>query len=167
MHKRMFKKDDEWYTPRSAFVHIKSYIPKKVIWEPFCMNANIESVKYLKDLGYDVVTSNVDFFKENKGEIIITNPPFTKKQEVIKRLLELKKPFIIILPITVLFSQYFRTIMGQQMKHVQIIFPDTKIQFYKLHGKEKDSPNNCSFYSIYVCYKMSLPKDVIFLHTRV
>ena len=78
--------------------------------------------------------------------------------------MKLKKPFILILPITVLFCQYFRTIINDQMKYIQVIFPDAKIQFYKLNGNEKCSPNKCSFYSVYVCYKMNLSKDVIFLH---
>ena len=45
---------------------------------------------------------------EDRGEVIITNPPFSKTKEVMERLFELDKPFILILPVSKLNTQYFR-----------------------------------------------------------
>ena len=165
----IFRVNDEYYTPKKAWEQIAKYIPKnKVIWEAFGTNPKIHSPKYLKELGFKVLTTRKDFFKENKGEIIVSNPPYDKKeklkQKVLERLLQIDKPFILIMPTTTLHTKYYREIFKDKLKNVQIIIPKDKIQFYNIDEKGKMvCKNNCSFYSIYLCYKMKYKKDTIFL----
>lgn len=165
----IFGINDEYYTPKSAWENISHLIPKnKVIWEAFGTSSKIHSVRYLKELGFKVERTFRDFFKENKGDVVVSNPPYNKreqmKQKVLQRLIEIDKPFILILPTSTIHTKYYRDIFGKNIKHVQLIIPSDKIQFYNLdkHGNMV-MKNNCSFYSLYLCYKMNFKKDIIFL----
>ena len=86
-----FDVNDDYFTPKSAWEAIKEYIPKdKVIWEAFYGDGL--SGKHLDDLGFNVVHENVDFFTNNLGDIIVSNPPFSKTKEIFNRLKEINKP---------------------------------------------------------------------------
>ena len=63
-------------TPKSAWEHIKDYIPKKVLWEAFYGDG--DSGKYLRELGFTVIHEPIDFFTENRGDVVVSNPPFSK-----------------------------------------------------------------------------------------
>ena len=96
-HTKTFLKHDDYMTPKYAWENIKQYIPKdKVIWEAFMGDG--KSGEYLKELGYDVIQDYDDFFKSNKGDVIVSNPPFSNKNKTMNKLKELDKPFIILLP---------------------------------------------------------------------
>ena len=64
--------DDEYYTPQYAIELLKDYLPgkKKVCWESFTSGNHeyIESPKYIKSLGYDVIADGEDFWTSNKGD---------------------------------------------------------------------------------------------------
>ena len=63
--------------PKSAWQNIEMYIPKdKQIWESFYGDGT--SAENLKELGFDVVSEPIDFYKEDRGDIIVTNPPFSR-----------------------------------------------------------------------------------------
>ena len=164
-----FQIQDEYYTPKKAWQRIQHLLPKhQVIWEAFGLNPSIHSAKYLRELGFKVVTTDKDFFGENKGDIVVSNPPYNKKeklkQKVLSRLVALDKPFILIMPTTTIHTKYYRDIFGENIKYLQLLIPDDKIQFYTLDGEgNQHFQNNCSFYSIYLCYKLYLPKDIMFV----
>tara|TARA_R110000850_G_scaffold19098_1_gene58399 strand:- start:15 stop:512 length:498 start_codon:yes stop_codon:yes gene_type:complete len=153
-----FSKDDEYNTPPEAWINIKEYIPKKVLWEAFMLNNETSiSMTTLHEMGFEVVGDNEDdFFETNKGEVIVSNPPFSIKGKVLKRLFELDKPFIVILPISTLSQIQFKKYFADK---IQIIIPKKRIQFMK--GKEQ--LKGSWFDAIYYCYKCDLEKDIIFL----
>ena len=67
-------------TPSYVWDWIREYIPKdKTIWEAFYGNG--ESGKCLSDMGFDVIHEQIDFFEHNLGDIIISNIPFSDKNE--------------------------------------------------------------------------------------
>ena len=153
-------KDDEFYTLKSTWEKIKDYIPKdKVVWEAFS-NGKYEAVEYLKSICKEVKSNTGDFFKNNEGDVVITNPPFSVKRDVLIRLKMLEKPFICILPTLALQTKYIQNIFGGEL---QVILPSKKIFFYKIVDGEKKVYDKLSFYCCYVCYKMDLPKDLIFV----
>ena len=155
-HPKTFIKHDDYMTPKYAWENIIEYIPKnKVIWEAFFGDG--KSGDYLKELGLTVIHEPIDFFKENKGDIIISNPPFSLSKEIMNRLLELDKPFILILPCSKISTQYFRK---WKNKGLQIIIPKKRIQFIK-NGNELN--NKCNFDCFYYCYKIDLPSAIIWL----
>ena len=159
---KTFIKHDDYMTPKYAWENIYEYIPKdKVIWEAFYGDG--DSGKYLKELGFNVIHEEIDFFIENKGDIIVSNPPFSKSKEVLTRLKELDKPFILILPSSKINTQYVRQLFMNDK--LQIIIPRKRIHFDKLvDGKKPDGWRNaCNFDCFYYCYKMNLQKDIVWL----
>ena len=159
---KTFSTHDDYMTPKSAWEQIKDLIPAdKVIWEPFYGDG--KSGEYLRELGFDVIHNpNEDFFEHDKGDIIVSNPPFTKKKDIFSRLIELDKPFIIISSQNLIFTQYFQNIMKD--KKLQLIVPRKRIQFIKIsNGEYIDTGNKCNFDCFYYCYKLGLKNDINFL----
>jgi hypothetical protein len=159
-HTKSFLKHDDYMTPKYAWENIQQFIPKdKIIWEAFMGDG--KSGEYLKELDFNVIHEQVDFFEHNLGEIIVSNPPFSKTKEIMKRLFEIDKPFILILPVSKINASYFR----KWKDKMQIIIPKKRIHFEKLvDGNKPDNWRNaCYFDCFYYCYKMNLPKDIVWL----
>lgn len=153
--------DDEYDTPRELWENIKEYLPShdKIVWEPFYSNG--KSGNILSDLGCSVIQSKTDFFEAtdsiiDKVDVIVSNIPFSKKKEILKRLKEIDKPFIIIMPASTIFTSYLRESFGNEM---QIIVPHKRMHFEK-HGVLL---KRTSFDSCYYCYKMNLKNDIVWL----
>ena len=122
-----------------------------------------DSGNYLTELGFNVIHKEVDFFENDLGDIIVSNPPFSQSKAVMKRLAELDKPFIIIMPSSKINTSYFRE--NFMNKGLQIIIPIKRIHFTKLvNGVKPDNwKNACNFDCFYYCYKMNLPNDITWL----
>lgn len=167
------KESDEVFTPEEAVYPILSFlnlyckknnIEKKdiTIWCPFDKEES-NYVILLKKEKYNVIYSHIengeDFFsyEPETYDIIISNPPFSKKDLIIKRLYELNKPYAILLPIP--------SLQGQKrfpyMKDCQALIFNKRINYYK-NLETKEIQKGVSFGSFYLCYKF-LPKDLIFM----
>ena len=163
-HTKTFMKHDDYMTPKYAWENIKDYIPKdKIIWEAFYGDG--ESGKHLTDLGFETIHEEIDFFENDKGEVVVSNPPFSLSKEVFARLVELDKPFILILPSSKINTQYFRKLFSKNEDKIQIIIPRKRIHFHKLvDGKTPENwKNACNFDCFYYCWKMGLERDIIWL----
>jgi hypothetical protein len=156
---KSFLKHDDYMTPKYAWENIKEFIPKdKVIWEAFYGDGT--SGEYLHDLGFDVIHNDDNFFENNNGDVVVSNPPFSKAKEVLSRLVALNKPFILILPSSKINTQYVRNLFKDQDDKLQIIIPKKRIQFIK-NGNELN--NKCNFDCFYYCWKMNLERDITWL----
>jgi hypothetical protein len=163
-HTKTFTKHDEYMTPKSAWENIKDFIPKdKIIWEAFYGDG--ASGEYLSELGFDTIHEEIDFFEEDRGQVVVSNPPFSIIPKILERLVELEKPFIMIMPLTKINTQYFRKLFAKQEDQIQIIIPRKRIQFVKtVDGKvPEDYKSCCNFDCFYYCWKMNLPRDMIWL----
>jgi len=163
-HTKTFIKHDDYMTPNYAWDNIKNYIPQdKIIWEPFYGDG--KSGDYLKELGFNVIHEKIDFFENNKGEIVVSNPPFSQSKEILNRLVELNKPFILILPSSKINTQYIRGLFKDKEHKLQIIIPRKRIHFEKkINGiTPKNWKNSCNFDCFYYCWKMNLDRDIIWL----
>ena len=156
------KASDEVYTPAYAVKPILKYLkPTDIVWCPFDM----EYSKYVKVFSsisnVKVIYSHIDqgynffFYEPEKYDIIISNPPFSCKDAVLKRLDELKKPFAILLPIPSLQGQA----RFPYLKDIQYLGFDKRINYYK-DLEMKKTQDGVSFGSCYLCKKF-LPKDLI------
>jgi len=155
-HTKTFIKHDDYMTPRSAWEAIKEYIPKdKIIWEAFYGDG--KSGENFTEMGFNVIHEPVDFFDNDLGDCIVSNPPFSLSKEIMNKLYEIDKPFILIFPSSKINTQYFRQ---WREKGIQIIIPRKRIQFIK-NGNELQ--NKCNFDCFYYCYKMNLPRDIVWL----
>lgn len=160
------KESDEYFTPDYAVYPILKYlnsfyIKNPIIWCPFDKETS-QYVKIFKEAGYKVIYSHIDdgknFFEyePNHYDIIISNPPFSFKDEVLKRLYVLNKPYAILLPLPSLQGQK----RFKYLKDTQALIFDKRINFWK-NEKQTEIIKGVSFASIYVC-KDFLTKDLIF-----
>ena len=151
-----YNKRDEYYTPPILVEPILKYAIGK-IWCPFDTEDS-EFVIQLKENGNEVVHSHLwegkDFFtyEPDSYDMIISNPPFTLKLQVLKRLYELNKPFALILGLPILNYQ----VVGE-------FFLDKQLQLLIMDKKVSYDGNTSSFNSSYFCKDM-LPTDIIFHH---
>jgi len=156
-HTKTFKKDDDYMTPKHAWSDIKEFIPKdKEIWE--CFYGDGKSGEYLRELGFKVIHEEIDFYENNKGDILVSNPPFSDCKNIIPRLKELNKPFIMIMPSSKINTSYFRKSFCND-NDLQIIIPRKRIAFMK-EGKMTKS---CNFDCFYYCYKLNLKNSITWL----
>jgi len=151
-----YKTDDEYYTPKHAWEDIVRFIPKdKVIWEAF--KGNGDSAEHLRQLGFEVLCDDEDFFKSQaKGDIVVTNPPFSKAKAVLERLVELDMPFIIILPCFKITTRYVREVFRGKERDLKVIVPQKRINFVK-PGLLK---SKCSFDCFYYCFRNPAMEDL-------
>ncbi len=163
-HSKTFIKHDDYMTPKYAWENIKHIIPKdKVIWEAFYGDG--KSGEYLTELGFSVIQKEEDFFENNYGDIIVTNPPFSKIPEILTRLVELDKPFILIMPLSKINTQYLRRLFCDTKDRLQIVIPRKRIQFdKKINGETPENwKNACNFDCFYYCWKIGLERDITWL----
>jgi len=164
---KTFLKHDDYMTPKYAWEYIKEFIPNdKLIWEAFYGDG--KSGNYLKELGFNVFHEPIDFFENDKGDIVVSNPPFSKVPEILTRLKLLNKPFILIMPSPKIITQYFRKLFSNTDDHIQLIIPRKRIHFEKhIDGKIPDNwKSDCNFDCFYYCWKMGLERDIIWLKNK-
>jgi len=154
---------DDFQTPPIALKPLLPFLRKEwVIWECAAGKGNL--VNELRKNDFKVVESDIkigyhyDFINSDlqfQYDCIITNPPFSKKNEFIERCYQLGKPFALILPLAALETQRRQK---QWKKELQLIVLDKRLHF--------ETPNNkashCWFASAWFTYGLSLPKDIIF-----
>lgn len=153
---------DEYYTPKEAVTPLLEFLDKNsVIWCPFDTKDS-EYVKILSNNGNKVIFSHIeeekDFFnyEPEKYDLIISNPPFSCKDEVLKRLHNLNKPYAMLFPLPTLQGQK----RFQYLQDCQALIFDKRINFYQ-DVEHTIRAKNVAFASIYIC-KNFLPKDLIF-----
>lgn len=154
-----FDARDEYYTPPILVRAILPFVrPSWRIWCPFD-TSDSEFVHLLQEHGCDVERSHIwegkDFFTYMPTEpfdAIISNPPFTRKLEVLKRLYDIGKPFAVVMGLPILnyqeIGEFFTT------HHLQLLIVDKKVSF---------DGNTASFNNSFFCNSM-LPKDLMFAH---
>lgn len=157
------KASDEYFTPPEAVKPLLRFIPTdKVLWCPFD-KATSSYVHVFEEAGYSVLHSHIDegknfFFYEPEEpyDIIISNPPFSVKDDILRRLTELNKPYAMLLPLPTLQGQKrFDDLVGSEA----LIF-DKRINFFTDEAQTQMA-KGVAFASIYVC-KGILPEKLIF-----
>lgn len=148
--------NDDYWTPSYGVRPLLEYLEPfrgKIIWAPFD-TAESEYVKVLEANGFNVIWSHIsegkDFFKYQPTEfdLIVSNPPFSKKDAILKRCYQLGKPFALLLPLSTLQSVY----RGKMFIDygIQLLAFDNRIHFIdKKHGGEYKRANYQS--TIYFC----------------
>lgn len=155
---------DEYYTPTKVWDDIKQHISSdKVIFEPFFGQGH--TFNYFKENGYNIIgKKDLDFFSVDgtsmlkKCDCVISNPPYSKKYKIIKKLVENDVPFILTMPLSAINTIVFLNAFNNNMDNVSIIIPKGRMKYIH-NGSIANSP---SFESCYVCYKM-IKQKLIFL----
>lgn len=154
------EKNDELYTPEYAIKPLLKYLPKnKIIWE--CTDFGSSNItKVLKESGFNVISTHkkdFDFLKDIPDfefDIIITNPPYSLKDEFLRKCYEYKKPFCLLLPITSL-EGIERGKMFRE-NSVELLVLDRRCNFIYSNAKKSNWFNTSWF-----CWNI-LPKQLIF-----
>ena len=158
--------NDEFYTPPYAIFPLIKYLKAKAhIWCPFdTQDSNF--VKILMQKGFRVMAThlsqNQDFFQMPPPEgcdYIISNPPYSKKAQVLQRLFDLKVPFAMLVGVVGLFESKGRFAMFKN-NNFEIMYFDKRIAYFKDFQEQKPSLNP-PFSSVFVCYGI-LPKQIVF-----
>ena len=158
------KTNDDMYTPFYAVEPLIKYLNLlnvRTIWCPFDEDWSA-FVQRFREAGYIVINTSLndghDFFtyEPEQYDVIISNPPFSEKDKVLKRLYELQKPFAMLLPIPTLQgigrAKYFK-------QGVQLLAFDKRIGFHSPESMDEITGIPC-FGCGYFC-KDFLPKDLI------
>lgn len=157
------KASDEYFTPPEAVEPLLQFIPTdRVLWCPFD-KATSSYVRVFEKAGYHVLHSHIDedknfFFYEPEEpyDIIVSNPPFSVKDDILRRLAELNKPYAMLLPLPTLQGQKrFDDLVNSEA----LIF-DKRINFFTDEAQTQMA-KGVAFASIYIC-KGVLPEKLIF-----
>ena len=106
------------------------------------------------DNGQDFFTTPVP-----RCDMIISNPPYSVKTEVLERLFEIGKPFAMLVGVVGLFESQRRFDMFKN-NEFEIMYLNRRVAYFKDYADQKPSLNP-PFSSVYVCHKM-LPKQIVF-----
>jgi len=152
------RNSDNYATDKMGWEMIEQYIPKdKIIWSPFYCDG--KQKEYFREMGYDIIHVDKDFFGYTpKFDITIDNPPFGKIKEICTKLKELDKPFILLCVSNLILAKWFLKMFKD---HLQVIVPLTRPTFTHLTNPKKGYTP--PFGAQYYCYKMNLPKDLLFI----
>ena len=145
------EKYDELYTPSEAILPIIKYLDKnKTYWE--CTDFGESNItKILIENGFKVINTNksqIDFLNDKvdfEFDVIITNPPYSLKDEFIKKCYQYEKPFMLLLPITALEGKARNKLYKD--KGIELIILNKRINFMK----EK---NNVWFNTSWFCHQV-------------
>lgn len=160
-YKKANNRSDFFQTPDYALEPILQYVPKHFsIWEPASAGGNI--VRFFQQRDYTIqgsdLTSGIDFFNAQiESDCIITNPPYSIKDKWIQRCYELKRPFMLLLPITALEG-----IKRQKLYRnngIQLICFNRRINYQTPSGKG----GGAYFSSAWFTHGFNLPNQLNFL----
>lgn len=159
--------NDEWQTCKESWqdiAHLFAKYKKSTVWQPFFYDG--KCAVYLKEIGFKkVLHSNQDFFVKVRDQrftrsvdLIWDNPPYTSpetKEKVLIALAKLGKPFVMLLPMTVLHVKFVRDVLD--MSKVQCIIPRRVLV-------RKSGKTQVPFkYLCWLCYNVNLPRDMYFI----
>lgn len=158
--------NDEFYTPKYAVTPILDHIPKgSTIWCPFDTEDSW-FVKVFLDNGHKVIKTHIsegkDFFNyepDEEYDYIISNPPYSLKNEVFYRLFQLEKPFAMLVGIVGIFEGKFRTNLFRNNKF-EVLYLTTRVDYFKDYTEQKPSKSP-PFQSAYICSGI-LEKQILF-----
>jgi hypothetical protein len=160
-----FKKYDHYTTPESAWKELAPFVPKdKTIWMPFYSDGKAGEI--MNSLGFNAIHENEDFFKHDRGEIIVDNMPYSIKEAVFTRLKELNKPFMMLVPIDTFSSIFFQELFD--LSEVQLLVPRRRVNCIKMNEQgTAPLPNRKStpFRLVWTCWRMNFPQQLNYIGT--
>lgn len=155
---------DDFQTPPEALYALYPFLKKEwTIWE--CATGRGNLSKALEQHGYKVIATDIleghDFLTwrpEKPFDVIITNPPYSLKQEFLIRAYKLQKPFALLLPLTTFETPKRQSLF--QKYGVQVIFFPKRINFTTPSGEG----SGAWFMTAWFTWGLGLPREFNFVH---
>ncbi|MEH7246508.1 hypothetical protein V7114_06885 [Neobacillus niacini] len=155
---------DEYYTPAYAIQPVKKYLkPNSIIWCPFDTDKSL-FVYELRKEGHTVINTHIDngqdFFTTKVAcDYIISNPPYSMKLDVIKRLFDLGIPFAMLVGVVGLFDSKSKVEVFKDRKF-EVMYLSPRVAYFKDY--ENPIPiSGIPYQSVYLCSGL-LPKQIVF-----
>ncbi len=158
--------NDECYTPPYGVEPILKYIPSGVtVWCPFDKDDSefVKQISKTNDVVHSHIEDGLDFYEyePDKWDVIISNPPFTKKRQIFERALSFNKPFALVMSNTWLNDSAPKQLFKE--KELQLLMFDKRMRFNLPNGQQN---NKITFSSSYYCWNF-LPKQIIMEQLKV
>ncbi len=151
-------KHDDLYTPEYAVKILLPYL-YGTIWE--CASGKGHISKVLRDNNFDVIETDIktgtDFLSHERlgVNVIVTNPPYSLKDQFLARCYQLGKPFALLLPLTTLGGVKRSKLF---MDHdIQVLIPNRRINFIYNNSGDRNW-----FHSAWFCRGL-LPDQLMFV----
>jgi len=98
---------DDWETPMHVWMELAQYLPDVLLWDPFYCDGRASV--YWEDLGWEIYHELEDIFdvQEPNGQIVVTNPPFSKLENVLPKLHSFNLPTVLLIPKEVTTRKWF------------------------------------------------------------
>jgi len=155
-------RSDDFQTPPEAVLPLLPYLPQDgTIWECACGKGYL--VEALRQAGRKVIATDKqdgrDFltWQPSDWHCIVTNPPYSLKNEFLARAYDLGKPFALLLPYTALESAPRQ----RMFRHngIQVMLLDKRIHF----ETPKQKASHAWFPVGWFCWGLGLPEQLMFL----
>jgi len=173
IYKDMRISHDECYTTLNEARKLVKYIEdnnliskNEIIWLPFDNDfSNI--YKALNEKHFTTTISNLEngqdfyLYQPKEWDVIVTNPPFSGRTKLMKRLTFLNKPFIILQATQMFNNQFTVNYLCQFSEDYKFILPRSRMSFLTFKKDEniiRSDRNGASFYSFWLCYKTKLTR---------
>lgn len=158
---RQQAKTDEWYTPENAVKAIEPFVkPFNRVWCPFDKQDSnfVQILSRNHDVVYSHIDDGRDFFETKEVcDAIVSNPPFSKRNEVYERLFEIGKPFAMVGNMAGLFDSKKRMEMFRKYQfEILVMYP--RVKFINPENLQLSSP---TYQSVYICHGI-LPQKIMF-----
>ena len=152
-------KSDEWYTPEDAVLPVLRYLkPGSTVWCPFDKKKS-HFVKVLKKEGFKVIKSHIDrgqdfltYEPDEDYDYIVSNPPYSIRNDILKRVFDIGKPFMLLMNTNGLFDSKVRWDMFNK-NNFSLIYLSGRVNYMKEYGTPGES--SPPFQSAYVCSGIS------------
>jgi hypothetical protein len=163
-------KHDDYFTNENTWIQLSKIInkyidPNLVVSMPFYSPYSKCNELLGKHIKNKIIYQNEDFFKNNRGDIVIDNPPFNTKKDILEELYKRDKPFMLILPVSSMCYKYYRIFKDNQKDLSFLIFKGRPyyIKCNPTTGELSNEIKSPAFDSIVFCYKIKLDSQIVFL----
>lgn len=148
-------KDDDYETTKEILELLIPYIKDyNKIYDPFYCAGRVK--KNWEELGKICYNEKLDAFDREPPQdfdITISNIPFSMKEKCMKLFFDLKKPFVILMPVSAIGSKW----ISKYFDKLQLIIPHKRLNFSK-NGK---MGAGAWFDTCFYCYGLNLEKNII------
>ena len=151
---------DEWYTDQQTVelcISLLNPKPRSVVLCPYDSEKSL-FVKELKERGFVVLYGMQNFLEQQyHADYIMTNPPFSIKDQVIERVFHYKVPSLLLLPIDSL-GGVKRHNMYKEHGYPSVYIPSKRIKYYNDNWQLQ---NGVGFHSVISLFNTGQPSQLI------
>jgi len=161
MPPKRIRSSDDFQTPSYALKPLLPYLKKDwVVWE--CAEGQGYLSNALKNQGFKTISTGIEFNFLNgmpnfNFDAIVTNPPYSLKDQFIEKAFSYNKPLALLLPLTALEGRKRQQVYKKY--GIQLIIPDKRINFITPPGKGSGS----WFATMWLTHGLNLPRDIMFV----